>query len=684
MGAIKTLFIACSVSLGITAIANAQAISFDGNVISFGDSLSDAGNAFALTGGLSPDPSEFHGSNRYVNLGGLTWIEQLLGGVPNTDGTNATSPQSVFYQQFMTTGIPTVAGYVNLAVGGAYAGSGNLGGGGLPGITEQIQAFAAAGGTIGADDTVTYWAGANNFFAGLPTVADSAGAVALGQNIASLALSDLTQISSGAIIAGGGPGDVIYVNLPNLAHLPSTNASARAAATAAAQNVANLGGDVAAQAAAASQASARVLGAASLATHYYNSTLLTGVRVLDQRDTNTAFTLIDAAAVFDAVIANPAAFGFANVTDGCLLDATCAAADFATQNTYLFADDVHPTYAGYALLAVLAAQTLDPTIGGVQASGLTDAPIQGRQFVAQRALDRGRSFFFEDAQTDLVSTHGTTGGRGAAFVETIAGSFSLAKRGTTPKLDTQLFGLRVGSDFFQSDNFVIGAQASFTTGDGSQPFLDFETNSYAGDIYAASRFHDVFMVASIGAARIDINNIERGVGIGPLTNKGDTEGFQFNILGEVGYEYKIGDYSLIPSGQLGFFYTKLDDYTERGVFAPIKFGEREANVVTGAVNLRIARSFSNASGLKGRIVAGVGYEDFISYDADDLSVEAVTSTAAASTISIHKPDGRGFIFDVGMQMNIAHTFSIEADYAFGYGGNDTQSHRGGLRVISRF
>ena len=669
-------------ALGLGAAAQAQTIEFEGDVITFGDSLSDAGNVFALTGGLSPDPTVFQGSSRFVNPGGLTWIEQLLGGTPNLDGTNADSPQSVFFEELVTTDVPTVTGDVNLAVGGAFAGSGNLGPG-LPGITEQIQNFALAGGTISAEDTVTYWAGANNFFAGLPTVTSAADAVALGQNVAGLAVADLSTISNGDIIAGGGPGEIVFVNLPDLSLLPSTTAGAEAAAAAAAQAVAGLGGDEAAQAAAAAEAAAAVLGAASLATDTFNTALTTGVNALDLSDTDTAFTLIDVASVFDAVVADPAAFGFENVTDACLLDAECATADFETQNLFLFTDGVHPTNAGYALIAALAAQTIDPTLGGAQASGLTDAPIQGRQFVAQQSLDRARSFFFRDAPTGLSSTN-DNGLRGEAFAEAIAGTFSIDGRGVTPGVDSTLVGARLGADIFQSENLVIGAQGSFTTGEGSQPLLEFEPNTFAGDIYAAAKVENAYIAASIGAARVSIDNIERSVGVGNLVNEGDTDGFQFNVLGEIGYDYKIGSYSIVPSGQIGFFRTDLDGYTEEGIFAPLTFGEREVNAITGAINLRVARTFESEEGLNGRIIAGVGYEDFISYDADDLSVSAVASTAAASTISIDDPDGRGFVFDLGVRMNLDDDFFIEADYAFGYGGNDTQSHRGGLRIVTRF
>ena len=210
MGKLRTLLLASTMAVAVNTPALSQTLEFGGDVLTFGDSLSDAGNVFVLTGSDGTVPGDLFGkdNNRFVNPGGLTWIEQLLGGVPNTDGTNAASPQSVFF----ATG--TVTGDVNLAVGGALAGSGNLnnvsnGGtpfGALPGVTEQIAAFNEAGGMISAEDTVTYWAGPNNFFLGLPGATTTAAVIELASNVAGLSLADITDLATGATIAGGGAG----------------------------------------------------------------------------------------------------------------------------------------------------------------------------------------------------------------------------------------------------------------------------------------------------------------------------------------------------------------------------------------------------------------------------------------------------------------------------------------------
>lgn len=690
MKQIRTFLLAGCALAASSALAQAQ-FATSGDVISFGDSLSDNGNAAALTaGGLGvplstvsvngfPPPS-----TRFVNPGGLTWIEQLLGGTPDPTGAPAVSPQN---SPFQGTG---VTGNVNAAVGGALAGSGNLNAALGVGVTEQIGAFAASGGTIDADDTVTYWAGANNFFAGLPTVASAADAAALGQGVAALAINDITQLATGAVVPGGGPGQLVYVNLPDLGTLPSTLAAAEGAGAAAAAATAAAGGDAAAQATAAATASGSVIGAASFATDNYNLGLEVGVAQLAAVDTNTDFVLIDVASVFDEITANPTAFGFTNVTVGCVLDPVCAAADFETQNEFLFSDGVHPSNAGYALVAELARQTLDPTIGASDAAAIADLSSSTRQHVAGGAIDRARTFFFRDAPDGVASSADvdtfseTSKVRGEVFAEVLGGVVSIGARSGTPQSDIDLIGVRFGADFLRTENLVIGIQGAYVQGNGSQPALEFESNAISLDVYAAGKIGNAFAALSVGGARSEIEDIERSVGIGPLFNTGETTSTQFSAIGELGYDYKFRGLSIIPSVTFGYFRTDLDAYTETGVFAPLAFGDRTINAVTGAFNLRAAKTFGTDEGLSGVVYAGVGYEDFLAYNAEAVTAGAVASTAAASALQVGDPEGRGFLFDIGTKVNVTRNFAIGAEYRLGIGGNDTSSHQGSLRLSARF
>ncbi len=680
MNLTKTLLLTSVAVIAVGTAASAQSVTFEGDVISFGDSLSDNGNVFALSGGLAPG-APFPG-NRFTTAGGLTAVEQPLGGEQDPTNVNAVSPQSVFFAG------GGVTGDVNLAVGGAFAGTGNLGPL-LPGVTEQIGAFAGAGGTISQEDTITYWAGANNFFAGLPTVGSAADAFALGQSVGGLAVNDIGTLTSGAFVPGGGPGQAIIFNLPDFALLPATVAGADSVAAGASAAVGAAGGDATAQATAAATARAGVLGAASLATDVYNTTLAAGVANLAATDTDTDFIQVDVASAFDAVIANPSAFGFANVSGACLLDATCAAADQATQNTFLFADGVHPTNAGHALVASLVAQSVNPDIGGDAVSGVADAPIAARQVVTGSALSRGRSFFTNTSGAGggvtkgALSFDGQANTRRAAFFEAIAGLREIAARGTTPSVETSFGGVRFGTDFYQGDDLVVGVQGSFISGSGSQPGTTFDTESYGIDVYATKTFGQAFIAASVGAALIDISDVERSVGVGGLTNSSETDGSQYSAVLEVGYDIKRNGFSIIPSATLGYFRTELDGFTETGPFAPLQFSDRSIDAVTGAVNVKAVKNFDNGAGLQGFFSVGIGYEDYLSYSGDQ-TVSAIGSTATPTALTIDDPDGRGFVFDLAAKFDINETFSLTADYQYGTSGSSSESHIGSLGISYAF
>ncbi|MEL6316696.1 MAG: autotransporter domain-containing protein [Pseudomonadota bacterium] len=636
--------------------AHAQTVDFDGDVITFGDSLSDAGNVATLSG-TGNVGAPFGTSNRFVNPGGLVWIEQVLGGVPETDGSNATSPQAVFFDELLATGTPTVVGDVNLAVGGAFAGSGNLGSPMLPGVQEQIDNFAAAGGMIDPTDTVTYWAGANNFFAGLPSVTGLGDAIDLGVDVGTLAIGDLTEITSGATIPGGGPGQVVVVNLPDLSLTPFLNTADFATRS-----------------------------AATAATDAYNATLEAGLAGLSDTFTNVDFVLLDVDAVFRVVSPNPAAFGFTNTTDACLLDADCAIASFEEQNQFLFADPVHPTNGGYALVAELARQTLDPADPGADSIGLHDVAILTRLFAVDQSLDRARSFFSSDApQAGGAAFADPSADRGAVIFEGVGGAGGIDARGIASEIDYAFYGARFAFDYFQSENLVLGLQVLATEADADTEMTEFQTEQIGVDLYAGLKFQNVFGSFSFGGAALDVSDIERSVGVGPLVNTGETDGKQLSIGAELGYTAALGHgLQLIPTIGLGYVNTEIAGYSEEGVFAPLTFGDQDVGVLNGAVAVRAVKNFRTADGWRGRLSAGVGYEDFVSYSADDVDVNAQASTAAPVALAIADADGRGFVFDAGAKVALTESFIVSADYEFNTAGGETIGHAGAFRLISKF
>ncbi|AQR62313.1 autotransporter domain-containing esterase [Brevundimonas sp. LM2] len=289
--ALAALTLAASASLA--GAASAQSYN---RLVVFGDSLSDNGNLFAISG--QPPAPYFQG--RFSN--GPVFTE-LLG----------------FTAGRFTAGAP-VTGSVNYAFGGArtdFAAS-------PPGMRAQLAAYTAAGGRFGSGDLVSVLGGANNIFQAFPGAAASpATAQATMANVAVAAAGDINLIVN--TVAQAGAGTVLVTNLPRLGITPQFAASNPLVGA---------------------QGSAL----ADFAGSTFNSALSTGLMATAPNRPGTNIILFDIAKISDTLASDPGRFGLNNVTAPCFNGVTLC----ATPDTYLYFDGVHPTAAGHRLFAALA------------------------------------------------------------------------------------------------------------------------------------------------------------------------------------------------------------------------------------------------------------------------------------------------------------------------------------------
>jgi phospholipase/lecithinase/hemolysin len=271
-------------------------------IYSFGDSLSDAGNAYIATGGAEPGAPYKNGE--FSN--GPVWVQDLAKslGLPPVTASLAGGPTGTDY-----------------AVGGAI--SGNLpflsaGAGDLP---SQLAAFHATNPVANPNGLYTLWIGSNDL-ADILATAPSTAQAALDVKAV------ITNIDTAiATLAGEGAKDFLVLTVPDLGKTPGAIATGPLGV------------------AAASALSAEFdLGLESSLTG------VPGVKVLD------TYSLID------TIVADPAAFGFTDVTDPCLTGEVkyAGGTPCSNPNQYLFWDELHPTAAGHTIVADAAFQFLAP------------------------------------------------------------------------------------------------------------------------------------------------------------------------------------------------------------------------------------------------------------------------------------------------------------------------------------
>ncbi len=188
---IKRLFATAFLTATLLGIVSASVLAKDprqpevNNLWAFGDSLTDTGNLFFLSGRTSP-PSPPYFDGRFSD--GPTWIE----------------PFSERLDLDINFNIPFAN---NHAIAGAFTGFDGLSG--PIGVLSQVGNFLGSGGSFQPDDLVVVWAGANDYFF------ISAPPEVLVENT----VSNLAQAVTDLVLIGNARRFLIP-NLPNLGNTP--------------------------------------------------------------------------------------------------------------------------------------------------------------------------------------------------------------------------------------------------------------------------------------------------------------------------------------------------------------------------------------------------------------------------------------------------------------------------------
>jgi len=274
-------------------------------IYSFGDSLSDAGNLFAVSGGAIPAPLFPSGAPAYFDgrfSNGPNWLddlsEKLLG-----------APAS-----------PSLAGGNDFAWGGAQTGTTSVSGTQLvPSLAEQVGLFGLADPSPSPNALYTLDIGAN----------DIGNALSAYRSNHSFDLSGflMSAVSNtvGAIdsLYNDGARDLLYYEVPDLSLVPAFEQGGP------------LGGDLAMQ---------------------FNYDVLTEIK---QNDPELTVFDVPIFSALQTIVNYPARFGFTNVTSPCISGSFEApGTECSDPNQYLFWDDEHPTATGQALTAELAYDVL--------------------------------------------------------------------------------------------------------------------------------------------------------------------------------------------------------------------------------------------------------------------------------------------------------------------------------------
>ncbi len=619
---LATLLLAFPIVLTTPVSSSAQ--SFD-SVVSFGDSLSDNGNAFAISGGAGPPPPYFDG--RFSN--GPTWVELLNGPMDNDGAIMIGVPPGA---------VVTGTGNQNFAIGGARSDlvpPGQFVSGIPSGVPNQIGAYQAGlgGGGVPANTLFTLLAGANDVFDFFdanpaPTQAQvTAEGITIGTNV----VTDVGQL------LGVGAQTILVSNLPNIGATPAFNTNPLAAS----------GG--------------------FLISATINGTIDAGLATLASANPTANIVQMDLAGLFDAVIANPAGFGLTNVTEACTAS-LCAVSPLDVQNQYLFWDSVHPTAISHAVIAQFALLTLGYAQGAESTAAFGEVGVWSRLSASDAAFDRAMSWL-----------HGTYAQQNGLYAEVIGIDGDIDASGNRASYDYGLYGVRGGLDK-QMGNFLVGGSGAIMFGDIGATAIKSDVVVGQGDIYGSAYFAPFFATAEIGAAVTAFNDIERNVGLGNVRADGATSGYQYGAAAEAGALLEFGSIAIIPAGRIEYVGAHIAGYDEEAPILARSYEDRNTDAVLASARLRAATKLASSGAA---VFAEIGYEEFVNYSEDDIAVGLANNTAQLVNVAVDDPDARGLYFKAGANGNLTDAVSLDVSYGYSSHSGDGAVHSGKLRVKIR-
>jgi outer membrane lipase/esterase len=590
----------CAVALGIATQADAQQYT---RVVAFGDSLTDNGNIAVIAGPAYAPPPPYYGY-RYSN--GPTFVENLGAlGLPTTLGH-----------------FGTVSGSTDWAVGGAETGTGNLGSLLLPGMSQEVNGYFAAGGTFGAHDLVTVWGGANDLFGNFVAAGANANPTGYISTVGVTAASNISGYVNQ--ISAAGAGTIVVPNLPNLAATPMF-------------------------------AGTTAVPLALTGTNAFNAALLANLQADAKADKHTNIILIDTYSAVAYIQSHPAQFGFTNTTMACTLVPTCANGSLATQNTYQFWDGVHPTEAAHQILAAIVVDSVTYGDRGASMGVETETGVRHRSQAYDSALETVQHQTFGNDKSgvsvDLEYADAQVDARALAAATKDSGET-----------------LRINIDGVASPTLRFGAQLGLSNADVAAGPLSFRTQSAAADGLFGWRAGKFFVNGVAGVSLDNYQDIRRQTAVAQVANTATTQGWSAGAKVQAGVWFDLGArWTVSPRAAIAYTRGVVDGYTEVGPFDRYQYNDSHIGATSAEGTVRLAGPVGE--GLWVHLEGG--YRDYLSYDS---SVATTLAANVAQTLSrsLGQPDGNLGLVDAGIGGKLM-TATWNLGYRGRFGGGDSES-----------
>ncbi len=585
--------LAGAVALALGCAGAAQAQQFSSFVV-FGDSLSDSGNIARAQG--------------------------LPAGNSFTTNFDPVAAQIIAARFGLPSG-PSLTGGPNYAWGGSCVNATGLCLNAVPNIPAQVtQYLALNGGRADPNALYSIWGGANDIFATLTLAPANAQA-----NTVAAATAYVQQI--GRLQAAGARYVVAY-NLPNLGATP--------------------------------QFAGPSAGSVSQITVVYNSALSAGLATLGD-----GIIPINTFGLISEISLNPGLYGFTNITgQACGVGSSSVACGPAgsglpftyaagTNNTWLFADGVHPTGGAHAILGSVVLSTIAAPI---QMSYAGEAGVEGAQIHSRAINDELMSDFQLDREVGSV--------RGYTNVQ--FGQSEYEDNGNTNILggDADTLSITVGANNRFSENAYWGVGISIGGHDNDVASANLNSTSVIASLNGAFRFGEGGYVSGALSGGTTSVETERYITMGPTVRgeEGSTNAKQWGA--EFGAGWLFGATDGIQHGPFaGYTYLQqdVDGFAEEsGRSTSMNFADFERDSAV----MRLGYQLQGSMGTDGHIrpFARVAYND--EGEDDQIQVNAGSNSMPGRfTIGGFTPSSDWISADLGLNFMLSENITGYASYS---------------------
>jgi outer membrane lipase/esterase len=597
MPRISHLAVACA--LAFTAQA-AQAQQFT-SVVSFGDSLSDAGNTSTADGNAA-------------TLAGNSFTT-------NNDPVFA----QIVASAFGSTQTHSLVGGSNYAFGGSCAqAAGACVAPALPRLNVQIgQYLTPRGGVADPNALFTVWSGANDIFASIGggVWGTSPAIIAGSTGVARAVVNNVNTLTA------ANARTIVVFNLPDLGRTPQFGASATTSAP------------------------------FNLAAVTYNSALNDGLAG------RTNVVAINTFGIVNELIANPGLYGFTNVTGiacgpgapGVVSAAACGAVGSGnpftyaagTNETFLFADGVHPTGAAHRMLANVVVATLSAP---GQVSYAAELPVQVYE-------DHSKSL----GQALFNSKVGGEVGESRGFLNMQLTNADFDTGANVGGFDNKSSTFTGGFDYRYSEGFSFGAAVSLARSDGDVVGGNIDGREFLGSAFATFHFGGGYLnaVASLGKNSLDI---KRDIQFGPTlrTEQGETNSTHKAF--ELGAGYLFGEDSLKhgPFAKLTGQRVYVRSYVEdSGSATAMRFNGFDRDSFVGRLGYQLQGEFGGERTFRPSVRIAYAKEN---QDEATLVTAGSASLNGLFTLSGYTPSDSWIEADLGLDFEITDSLNAYVGY----------------------